>query len=253
MPEVQLIHANHLGIVFEVVGSEVRATVDTETLEGISGLPAGGNVGDVVKNTAPGEGDWSPETAAVLDNVLVFNNVSGEHYLELSTARTFRSTITGNVTTQRFTGLPNAGSWVWVIVMDATGGHALMDLHPVDRWVDARSYASLSTAANAVNIIVYTWDGTELSAALAWNGAVELDPYKLAIAENGVYAIPTDAESLDFANVTTPAGDATVTFKKNGAGADLTALTTFAVGDWLQVTVALLTTSTAVRIPRYAA
>ena len=250
---IQLVHPNHgPGVSVTEVGDELHISVEVETEAG-TGLPSGGNVGDVLKRTSEDAAGWKPELASVLDAVIVYNNVQGQnYYFDLNAARTFRTMITGGLTTQRFANLPNAGSWVWVVVMDATGGHSLVDLHPVDRWVDGRSYADINTSPNAVNKIVYSYDGTDVSAAMVWNGLVERDPYKLAIADDGVYAVPTDAESIDFGNVTVATGDATVTFKKNGVGNDLVALTAFAEGDWVQVTVAGLTTPTAVRIPRYA-
>ena len=224
MATVNLQHANHTNLTAEAVGSELRLHAQ-----------AGGGSG------AP-------------DAVTVDAIASGELSYDLSVARTIRSTVTGNVTGAAFTNLPDAGWWLWVVTMDSTGNHMLSGLPTVTRWLGGRSYADLNRAANATNILVYTWDGAELSVSLAWNGALELDSFKLPISEDGVYAVPVDeGDALDFANVQTPTGDATVTFKKNGAGDNLTALTSFSAGEWLQVTVASLTTPTAVLIPRYVA
>ena len=222
MATLNLQHGNHTNVTVEAVGAELR-----------------------LHATASG---------AASDAVTVDAAASGELSYDLSAARTIRSTITGNVTSAAFTNTPPAGSWVWIITMDATGNHMLSGLPTVTRWLGGRSYADLDRTANATNILVYTWDGNELSVSLAWNGGLELDSFKIALSENGVYAVPVDAgDALDFADVQKPTGDAAVTFKKNGAGSDLTALTSFAAGDWLQVTVATLTTPTAVLIPRYVA
>ena len=222
MATLNLQHTNHTGLTTEAVGSELR----------LHASATGSDAGDAVTVDA---------------------TASGELSYDLSLARTIRSTVTGNVTSVAFTNMPAAGTWVHVITMDATGNYMISGF-PVARWLGGRSIADLDVSANAVNILVYTYDGNELNVSLAWNGGLELDSFKLPISENGVYAVPIDAgEALDFANVQKPTGDAAVTFKKNGAGSDLTALTSFAAGDWMQVTVATLTTPTAVLIPRYVA
>ena len=226
IPELNMLHPNHTNLTTEVVGSELRLHAQ-----------AGGGSG------AP-------------DAVIVDAAASGELSYDLSVARTIRSTITGNVTGAAFTNLPSAGSWVWIVKMDATGNHMMSGLHAVDRWLDGRSYPDINRSPNATTILIYTWDGAELTGAVAWNGVLELDAREMNFQEDGTIIVPiTRSETLDFGDVTNleadgTAGTGVLSYKKND-GADLALEPqAFVAGEVLSVTLTGSTTPSAVSIPR---
>ena len=229
IPELNMLHPNHTNLTTEVVGSELRLHAQ-----------AGGGSG------AP-------------DAVIVDAAASGELSYDLSVARTIRSTVTGNVTSAVFTNLPDAGTWVWIVKMDAVGEHMLSGLHAVDRWLDGRSYADINRSPHATSILVYTWDGVELTGAVAWNGVLELDAREMNFQGDGDIIVPiTRPETLDFGNVTHraengTAGDGTLTFARGRASVIATGLTgewDFEPNDVLRVTLTGSTTPSAVSIPR---
>ena len=238
--------------------------VDPEFLQGLDGedgigVPTGtsGDVGKVpVLIDAPSTYQLQFPPAAVMDEVIVDADASGALSYDLSVARTIRSTITGNVTGAAFTNLPDAGTWVWIIKMDATGDHMTSGLHTVDRWSDGRSYDDINRSPNATTILIYTWDGVELTGTVAWNGVLELDAREMNFQEDGTIIVPiTRSETLDLGDVTHleadgTAGTGTLSYKKND-GADLALEPqAFVKGEVLSVTLTSSTTPSAVSIPR---
>ena len=254
----QILHANHTGIIVEEVGEELQLHVDYEGFpEGSESLPPGGVDGDILRRLGE-SGVWGAELAAVVDGVIVDAAANGHVSYDLSVARTIRSTVTGNVTSAVFTNLPSAGTWVWIVKMDAVGEHMLSGLHAVDRWLDGRGYPDINRSPNATSILVYTWDGAELTGAVAWNGVLDLDAREMNFHEDGSIIVPiTRAETLDLGNVTNlqadgTAGTGALTYQRGRAG-ELTAasgVTPLEAGDVLVVTLANSTTPSAVSIPR---
>lgn len=182
-----------------------------------------------------------------------FTDINGVVTLNLSEGLVFHRRLTGNLTGLSFTGVPasaeRAPTVRLVLRIDSTGGYIASGL-PTVVWLNGRTWDDLNLAANAENVLVLAFDGGTIYGSLLFNGEMALDPYKATVFANGTYPIPTEAESIDLANVTKPTGDGTLAFNKNG-GAAITVRTDFAVGDVLNVVVTGLTTTTAVRIPRY--
>jgi hypothetical protein len=231
MMALDLDHANHSGISFAAVGSELRATV------------TGG--GGSLEAVAGGAG---------------FVNVSGVVALDLATGRAFHHTMTGNITGLSFSNVPTASeysaSWTWVLRIDATGGYSLAGT-PTVTFVDGSSWSDLDLTASSENIVTFWRVDTTTYAALVTNGQLALDPYTMTFPDDGTVLIAVArAETIDLANVTHlevdgTAGTGTLSYTKNNVSAS--GSTSFAVGDVLGVTLASSTTASAVSIPRYAA
>jgi hypothetical protein len=256
-------HGNHTGVNLDVVGDELRMTITVEPgLPGEDGVgvPTGGATNQVLKKASAADHDtvWATESGALAETVAGgsgFINASGNVTLDLANARVFQLLVTGAVTSVAFSNIPNANTtaaeWVMVLKLGATP-YGVLNL-PTVTFLDGSSWADLNLAANAFNVVYFERHGATTYAYLGSNGLYDLDPYKLSFAANGTVVLATESEELDLrptVGFTKPTGNGAITFKKNGAGGDLDVKTNFAVGDYLLVTCASLTTATAVRIPR---
>jgi hypothetical protein len=260
MPELQ--HANHVGLTHALVGDELRLTVTVEPgqdgTDGV-GVPAGGSTGQVLTKATATNYDttWATPAASVIEAVAGgsgFASVGGDVILDMQNARNFLYTVNANVTSVSLLNVPAANTWVAPILLAVKFGSpsylfsSFLSSETV-QWRNGNSIADLNKTGIANLLSLVKIDGI-VFVTLAWNGDSELDPYKMVFTANGTYPVPTDNESIDLANYSKPSGNGTITFNKNG-GSAITARTSFAVGDVLNVVVTSLTTNTAVRIPRY--
>jgi len=210
-------HANHIGLGHAEVGSEARFRVMAEMVAGTA---------------------WAAATGAVA--------------LDLDDGRAFLREMTGNITELGFSNIPDgatqSASWVVALRIDSTGGYSFASTETLT-WVDGMTWGDLDLAADAINLITFWRVGTETFAALSWNGSVRLDPYNVCFLDNATVVILTGDESIDIPNAL-KTGDGTVTYEKNGVAA--TARTSFAAGDGLGVICSGMTSTTSVRVPRFA-
>jgi len=220
MPE--LMHANHIGLGHEEVGSELRLRVMQEMVAG----------------------------AAVED-------ISGAVTLDLADGYVFLTRMTGAITELGFSNVPTGttagASWLLLLSIDSTGDYAFASTASLT-WVDGSSWDDLDLSANAVNVIQFVRVNGVTYASLVWNGALSLEPYKMCFIENGSITLVTENEDIDVAN-DSQAGDGTITYARDSGGGfgSITTRTTFDQGDTLRVTCASATGTTTVRIPRYVA
>ena len=266
---VNLLHANHENVEVTVVGDEVRLSVPvTNGVDGEDGVgvPAGGDPGYVLRKGSglDYDAEWAPETGLVYEAVagaVGFMNVSGAVSMNVGIARAFHHTMTGNITSLAFIGVPNPDefdtSWRWVLRIDGTGGYLLSSV-PAVVWVDGSAWGDLDLSANAENIVTFWQVGAITYAALITNGRLVLDPYPMTFQEDGTLLVAvTRDETVDLGNVThleadgTP-GTGTLTFKKNGGSNLALQKIDFDAGEVLTVTLTGSSTLSAVSIPRYA-
>jgi hypothetical protein len=184
-----------------------------------------------------------------------FVSDSGAVSLDLTSARAFHTLMTGNITSLSFTNVPSgdtyATSWSWVLRIDGTGGYTLENT-PTVTFADGSSWSDVSLTANAENVLLFWRVGTTTYGAILMAGDIALDPYKVCFLEDAEVVIMAEAEDIDVAN-DSQGGDGVITYKK-GSGAsltDITARTTFALGDRLHVICTGQTGVTTVRIPRF--
>lgn len=272
----ELNHANHTGITFTKVGSELRAEVTATGTGDVVGpvssvtgnlVSFGDTTGDLLADSgvAPADflqaGDALAEVEAVAGGA-GFVNVSGAVALDLSTGRAFHQKMVGNITGLSFTNIPDQNSrsaaWTWVLWIDATGGYSLGGT-PTVRWVDGRSFDDADLTADAVNVFTFWRIGTITYGALVTNGTLRLDGHRLSFADNGTQLVVTEQdETVELGSVTNveadgTAGTGTLTFGKNGpasGGTLVSGSTALVAGDVLTVTMTDSTTASAVNIPR---
>ncbi len=269
MSNKQIIHGNHAGVEFAVVGDEVRASVPANTVMVVydAGWPVSRPTAEHViasgGTSAPSwltsDDEWlgnlggsTDALTEVVSGGAGFVNVNGAVTLNLADARAFHHTMTGNITGLSFANVPDAdttsAAWTWVLRINATGGYTLAGT-PTVTFVDGRSFSDLDLSANAENIVTFWRVGAITYASLLTNGELAYDPYKVCFLANGTIVVITEAESIDVANATAH-GTGTVAYQKNGA--TITTRTTFAVGDRLGIVCTGISGSISVRVPRYA-
>ena len=265
MANKQIIHGNHIGIDFTVVGEEVRAEVTLVPVDGEDGVgvPAGGSAGQKLAkiDAADYNTHWVDDDVNVIEGIAGgdgFVDVSGSITLDLASSRVFYLNLTGTVTAWSFTNVPlltaRSPSVRIVWRQDATGGHAVLG-GPTLAFRDGCSMTDISTAANAENELLVWHVGTELRAVLSWNGRLDLDPIGMSFEADGsqLYTFRR-AETVGLGDVTNleedgTAGTGTLTFARNGT--TVTGEQEFAAGQVLKVTLASSTTPTSVSIPRW--
>jgi hypothetical protein len=189
-----------------------------------------------------------------------FVNDNGAVDLDLTSARAFHRTMTGNITELTFSNIPSSdaysASWVLVLRIDATGGYTLSGT-PTVTFVDGASWDDIDLTADAENILTFWRVGTTTYAALVTNGQLALDPYVMTFPDDGTILIAVArAEMIDLGSVTHleadgTAGTGTLSYTKDGVAAS--GSTAFTAGEVLGVTLASSTTASAVSIPRFAA
>lgn len=215
MPE--LAHSKHVGILWSEDEADLVLAVPTEAVAGATG----------------------------------FVDVSGAVALNLASSRVFLCRVTGNVTGITLTNAPDANKagaeCTLVLKMDETGGYTI-DSPFAMTFLDGRSWDELDTSANAVNIVRFVPSVDATYGALAWNGMLELGPYKMSFPDNGQYTLLTERELIDLPNVS-KYGDGVITYTHNDVGVSLA--TAFEQGDRFTVTCASATEETTLRIPRY--
>jgi len=232
------------------------AAADIDTLAELNAIVGDATLVDEAHtHTASDVTDFRSSVGEYVDAVsggAGFVDVSGAVSLDLDTGRAFHHTMTGNITSLAFASVPTdteyETSWTLVLKIDATGGYTLAGT-PTVTWLDGSSWSDIDLTANAVNILQFVRIGSTTYATLVYNGDIPLDPYKVCFLADETVTIVTEAEDVDVASDTTD-GDGTITYEKNGVG--ITTRTTFTEGDVLSVICTGLTTTTAVRIPRYA-
>ena len=270
MPELN--HSNHENITVDLVGEELRlgAIAGEDGADGADGVgvPAGGSTGEVLKKSSNADHDtgWAAEAAAVTEAVAGgagFVNVGGsppddEVTLDLAASRSFHHTMVGNITSLAFSNVPDvdafSAEWDWVLKINSTGGYMLSGT-PTVTWVDGSDWADLDLTASAVNIVTFWRVGATTFAALVWNSAVAMDPYKVCFIDGQEEEVVlfTERETID----ATPGnimklGDGTITLTKVGTGA-ITVPTDFDEGDLLSVALTSgMGEVVSVRILRYA-
>jgi hypothetical protein len=189
-----------------------------------------------------------------------FTNQSGAVALDLSAARHFHHTMTGNITGLSFSNVPTdtafSAFWTWVLKIDGTGGYSLSGT-PTVTWVNGVSFSDLDLTANAVNIVNFWRVGSTTYAFLVSNGSVALPSHAVSFPDDGTVLIASDRdETIDLANaihkeIDGTAGTGTLTYKKNN-GSDISVSTDFDAGDVLAITLSGGTAASTVTIPRYA-
>jgi hypothetical protein len=252
--EVQLIHANHAGVAFAVVGSEVRASVDAGTL-GLGDAAyasIGTTPGDVA---AADDARFGSGALPLVAGAAGFVTVSGAVTLDLSLGWTHHLTVTGNVTSLGFSNIPTAtvtSAIVRLVIrQDATGGHTVAEPAGLV-FKDGRSWSDLAITPAAVNSLWLERVGADWHAYLD-NGILELEDFYLDFqASATIKVVIRRPQVIDAtgANVEVD-GAGTVTIERTpsgGAKATITAATAFGTGDVLHVTASA---GQSVTIPRY--
>lgn len=86
---------------------------------------------------------------------------------DCSKGNVFTVTLTGNATLATPTNMQAGATYQWIIKQDATGGRTLS--YGTAFWWANKTPPTLSTGANAQDIITAIYDGTKLNAVLSTN------------------------------------------------------------------------------------
>lgn len=86
---------------------------------------------------------------------------------DCSKGNVFTLTLTGNATLANPTNMQAGATYQWIVKQDATGSRTL-SYGTAFKWAN-KTAPTLTTAANAVDIITAVYDGTNLNAVLSTN------------------------------------------------------------------------------------
>lgn len=182
-----------------------------------------------------------------------FVNDSGLVDLDLTSARVFYRTLTGNVTEFTFSNVPSSdaygASWRVVLRVDANGPYTFATTTPVT-FVDGSSWDDLDLTANAENELVFWRSGTGTKGAFVDTGTLALEPYVFNFKTTDSLSVPiTRTEVIDVANATV-LGAGTVVYKRDATV--ITTATTFTAGTHAEFVVEA-EAGQRISVPRYVA